>query len=143
MENNWHIIEYTQLPIHNTPLVELTIKINGTAQHKIINNEAQEYGSIQVYYGHSNYANSDEVTVPDGKIRNFRIDESESGKKWKQKICLIVLLKTMASVFVKMVVIVMNLKIIIYVIVLTDLTPRRSFLVLTMYEFLSIFFEYL
>ena len=79
-ENNWNIIEYTQLPIPSTSLVELTIKINGTVQHKIIHNEAKELNNIQVYYGKTNNGNSEEFTVPDGKIRNFRIEENNQGK---------------------------------------------------------------
>ena len=73
-ERVWHNIEYTQLPIPDTSLVELTIKTNGTTLHKVIYNDAKQYENMQVYYGYALNDNN-ESTIPDGFIRNFRIEE--------------------------------------------------------------------
>ena len=76
---NWHQIEYTQLPIPNSPFAELTISINGKALHRIVSQEAQEQKNIEVYFGYKQDETSNESTIPEGKIRNFVIEEYESG----------------------------------------------------------------
>ena len=78
--NNWHTIEYTQLQIPNTTIAELTIKVNGTALHKIINIDAKEYQNINVYFGFDRNRINDESTIPDGKIRNFTIEKNNPGR---------------------------------------------------------------
>ena len=75
----WHRIEYTQLPIHNSPYSELTISLNGVTLHRIINPEAQEQTDTEVYFGYKQNEKSNESTIPDGKIRNFTIEEIISG----------------------------------------------------------------
>ena len=76
---NWHRIEYTQLPIQNSSFAELTIIINGKVLHRIINQEAREQKNIEVYFGYKPDESNDESTIPEGKIRNFTIEENESG----------------------------------------------------------------
>ena len=76
---NWHQIEYSQLPISNSTLSELTISINGTALHRIINPEAKKYENMEVYYGNKPNEISKETTMAEGKVRNFKIEEHFPG----------------------------------------------------------------
>ena len=79
-ENIWHTVEYTQLPIRNTNLAELTLKVNGNCLHKIINVDVKEYQSVNVYYGFDTNKKIHESTIPDGKISNFTIEKNDPGR---------------------------------------------------------------
>ena len=77
----WYQIEYTQLPIQNSSFSELTITMNGKVLHRIVNQEAKEHKNVEVYFGYKPDENNDESTIPEGKIRNFTIEENESGRQ--------------------------------------------------------------
>ena len=80
IENIWHTVEYTQLPIRNTNLAELTLKVNGNCLQKIINADVKEYQNVNVYYGFDKNKKIDESTIPDGKISNFTIEKNDPGR---------------------------------------------------------------
>ena len=73
--NSWHKIEYTQIPIWNSTLAELTIKVNKTVLHKVVNKNPKEYDDVKIYYGYKSGEKGLGESVPEGMIKNFKIEE--------------------------------------------------------------------
>ena len=75
LTKTWHSIEYTQMPILNSTLAEIIIKMNGKVLHKVVNELAEDYEDVEIYFGYKNGQLNDNDIVPRGKINNTIIEE--------------------------------------------------------------------
>ena len=77
--NAWTKIEYSQLPIQNTDLAEVSIKLNENLVYKFVNYFPRDYQDIAIYYGYKKDEIGMQYSIPEGKIRNLTIEENEPG----------------------------------------------------------------